>query len=259
VVRASKLRSWTHRKGDETHFRYWPEVGATTPTSGLEVRTLANSTSNKRPLPVWRTERLQIRRWISPRPHDSKLGMPIGVYGFYIRFESQGHVTSGSRVMGVKNWTSDSALNFEPTFRQEGRSTWRWNLFALEKHYWEENIGYRFRKFNFRISRNLKSKLSFLIVWVFVHFRGRLSRNSWIEFLLSCTYRCVYSSSTIALHTTFPCRLSFPRYSSWKFTPIDRKTRKLRPQSCLHLENGTRWKSSADGFVFVLTSITMQY
>jgi len=73
----------------------------------------------------------------------------------------------------VKNWTSDSALNFEPTFHREGRSTWRWNLNAFTKHYWEENIGYRFRKLDSRILRNFEVKLeSFSIFRVFVHFRG---------------------------------------------------------------------------------------
>jgi len=205
VVRASDLRFWTRLQGNETHFRYWLEVGATTPTSGLQVRTLANSTSN-----------ISKTTW----PGNYKLGMHIGVYGFYVRFESQGHVTSGSGVMGVKNCTSDSALHFEPTFHQEGQLTWRWNLFTLMKHYWEENICYRFRKFNSRISRNLRSKL---IVFRFFEFLSifEVDYLRILEFLSSCTYWRVYSSSTIASHTTFPRRLSFFRYSSSKLTPID--------------------------------------
>jgi len=58
--------------------------GTTTLTSGLEVRTLENSTLNISET-IW--------NW------NSQLGMHIGVYGFYVRFESQGHVTSGSGVM----------------------------------------------------------------------------------------------------------------------------------------------------------------
>jgi len=60
-----------------------------------------------RPLPVWRSERLQIRRWISSRPRDLETENSVWVYGFYVRFDSQGHVTSGSGVMGVKNWTPE--------------------------------------------------------------------------------------------------------------------------------------------------------
>jgi len=49
-----------------------PEIDATKPTSGLEVRTIADLTSTISMIPV---------------PATSKLGEPTGVYGHYVGFE----------------------------------------------------------------------------------------------------------------------------------------------------------------------------
>jgi len=46
TVRASDLRLWTNPEVIEIYFRYRPEVDATMPTSGLEVRTISDLMSN---------------------------------------------------------------------------------------------------------------------------------------------------------------------------------------------------------------------